>query len=365
MRILIALLIVAYLFISLSADGSDSRIKVIKNPEITHKEKKFVKPELIYTIPADFSQKNFFARPRKAFLTTKGELIVFDDILVKFFVFDKNFKFLRSFGETGQGPGELSKDLSLKLIEINKNDEIIVSDEMLRRYVVLNTYGKCVRMHKFPEEADMIFPFPQNSMLIAYNMYERLVHVDEKLKIKKELANDRINRSVLYHLPKNPYGHFYSPSIKNKEAVKNSFDVGKLIISLRPLNLTANIVGDGNFCFYLHSSSRFIHLDSSGRVINEFSVVPEGAAEVFRKLIKRIPERFLVLFPYCFIDSKTSTFLLGAVRCENMDLIYTFDINGNLLNTLKMPEKTRLIGYSGGYIFCRKEDGVVIYKEKK
>lgn len=58
------------------------------------------------------------------------------------FKFDRNGKFVNSFGRLGQGPGEFQR---LGQLRINKQDEILISNRDRKRIIVFNTSGRLIR----------------------------------------------------------------------------------------------------------------------------------------------------------------------------------------------------------------------------
>lgn len=72
-----------------------------------------------------------------------GDIIAYDGKNACFKIFDKNGRFVRRFGKSGQGPGEIQALMSMSLVGAN---DIAAVDTRSNRMSVFSKDGVCVRM---------------------------------------------------------------------------------------------------------------------------------------------------------------------------------------------------------------------------
>jgi hypothetical protein len=85
----------------------------------------------------------------------KGEIYVADRRLAEIRKFDKDGRYLLTFGRKGQGPGEFQ---SIRVLSIGSRDEVIVFDDMLGRVSLFSENGELGTTTKKLLEKEWISP---------------------------------------------------------------------------------------------------------------------------------------------------------------------------------------------------------------
>lgn len=90
---------------------------------------------------------NYFAKIDDICVNKNDDLFVADSKLHKIFKFNKNHKFLLSFGQVGQGPGELAGNLRIKA---GNDENLYVSDFGNKKFCIFSSSGGFIRQFSLP-----------------------------------------------------------------------------------------------------------------------------------------------------------------------------------------------------------------------
>ncbi len=183
-----------------------SKIDVVKSPVITHKETGISDLIKVGKIPADFSSKHFFARASRVLVGSNKYIYVYDDLLTRFFVFNKEYHFISSFCREGQGPGELSASFQPKFFNITYDNRIVVTDQMLKRSIVFDSEGKTIKTYKFIKELNTVYPFLKSDQFFigasgSKHRFEKIVLLNNKSKTVKCIVTKEDNSKFLLKSP--------------------------------------------------------------------------------------------------------------------------------------------------------------------
>jgi len=146
-HLFLLLLISAITFISCSSEKEypvkiteENGVKTISNPDYPKEGVYDLVLDELFTLGKDEdNSKYIFALPIQINLDSKLNLYVLDWDNFKFFVFDKDGKYLRQFGRRGQGPGDFDTPSDFKM---SKDDKIILNDGRNLRISILDSTGK-------------------------------------------------------------------------------------------------------------------------------------------------------------------------------------------------------------------------------
>jgi hypothetical protein len=341
----------------------------IKNPRPTHVEKNIVKLELVKEIPLDFSEDHFFARPMAITLDDEGNMYVFDGILKKIFKFDRTFKFVKAFGQTGQGPGEmLGVDMGLQKLYFSKDGNLYVGDYGNRKIIVFNKEGEHLR--------DIRLASPRRSAFLPVvdvnGNYYILAHEDaavemydpKGVKLHTFLSKRHYNRFLVYKPkpPKFPFPRLARDFWLLPNEVNTLYDV---------------LPGERFIIYITHSSTVYIFKNS--RLVRQFDIWPEHALDLYREEIDRSNERarkhrkhkkeensfyFSMLEPF-FVDKDNEEifYLNGHSYGTGINMLYRFNTNGGLVNVLAAGKSVRFLAKRNHLFYGLSEGNVVIFKE--
>ena len=145
-KLLLTSCLCVVLFVSCSSNKEypvkiteENGIKTISNPNYPKEGIYDLVLEEKFTLgKEDSNPKYFFGMPAFLELDKNNNLYVFDISYPKIFVFDKTGKYLRSFGRTGNGPGDFGK---VSFIKSTNDGKIILHDFHNTRVCLFDTLG--------------------------------------------------------------------------------------------------------------------------------------------------------------------------------------------------------------------------------
>ena len=340
----------------------------IKNPTPTHIEKNFVELKLVKEIPADFSEEHFFARPAAITLDDEGNMYVFDGIIKKIFKFDGTFKFIKAFGQTGQGPGEiLGVDMGLQKLYFSKDGNLYVSDYGNRKIIAFNKEGEHLRDIRIASPRRngflSVVDVKGNYYILAdedgaVEMYDR-----KGVKLHTFLSKRHYDRFIVYE-PKPP--EFRFPRLARD-----------FWLLPNEVNTYYDVLPGGRFIIYISHSST-VYLFKNSVLVRQFDIWPERAMDVYRKLIDRTIEQtnkskkknksfyFSMLEPF-FVDKDNEDifYLNGRLDDAGNSMLYRFDIESSLVNVLTTWKSVRFLAKRNHLFYGLSDGNVVIFREEK
>lgn len=287
-------------------------VKFIKDPKPTHVEKHFVKLVKVWEIPSDIDKDNFMAVPGDIAVDDKGSIFVFDVKIRQIFKFDKNYKFVKSFGTVGQGPGEFSGGrASMEICFSNKH--LYVSDTNNKKLIVFDTDGNHIRDIKLPY----------------------LVHTDGGINPAISLTGDFFVRTGT-HCTLDAY-NINDRELKKRYSLLGQDDCGRFIIQepvahgpvptgmFTELETFYDILPGNRLIVYLANSST-IYIFEKKDLVRRFEIRPKEAMEFYRQAIARLKkkkkskETTIYLFRIFFTDKDNENYFYldgRGVKIEN------------------------------------------------
>jgi hypothetical protein len=340
-------------------------VHCIENPTPTHveKEDEFVELVKIKEIQAEIDDEHFMVRPWFIAVNNEGKIFAFDRMIEKIFNFgneQSNFKFIKTFGNTGQGPGEYGRQYSVYGIYCSRDGYIFVSDRVNKKIIKFDAAGKHIKDFRVPPEAKTdggFLPVINTDgeyyvlsgtycTLDVYNIHDR--------NLKKHFSlfgKDVCEQSVILKTRKQDYRFWLSLSLGN-----SSYD----------------ILPDNRLIFYMNNTST-IYIYIQNRLVKKFNIWPKEALDVYRKKIaeraKNLGKNGLLIvymFNYFFMDKDDEDYfyLKGLGRFNGKFLLYRCDLDGNLVKVLYTPFPVRILAKRKGLFYGAYKDSIYILKEE-
>jgi len=192
-RLLLAVLI---FFVTVSLVRADKiEVKTIDGVQVVFNPKKPAPPRgalTKLTLKEEFSlgegkkEEEIFSEISSFTVDDEGNIYLLDRKENKILVFDKKGKYLRSFGKKGQGPGEISGPVGIRLTPAR---ELLVEDSLNQRFAFFSLDGKFLRSistGKFFGLAGVEFD-SQAKMIAQHFVFEKNKVGQEIKKFDKEL----------------------------------------------------------------------------------------------------------------------------------------------------------------------------------
>jgi hypothetical protein len=331
---------------------------LIKDPKPTHVESTYIDLVKVHVISPDIDDNHFMGRPIEMAVDSKGNLIVYDNIVNKTFIFDKDFKFLRSVLSTGQGPGEIRKGISGKHMYLSSDDKIYISDRDNRKMVVLTSSGDYVKDIRLPlfqrKETYPVVDRDNNYYFLAPSSYSdgNLINVLDKEFVKLySLVDSKEMKRFVVMLPSDGVKYAMVPT-----STTVRYDL---------------ISNNGLIVYLVQSSTALVY--RGDKLVKRFDIHPKLAIELHRRSVKRLKEKienaYSTIFWNVFVDKDTGgSFYLGSPGDGDNKLLYQFDLNGTLMAVYRTPVKmVNFLAKRHHYFYAvnYNDDHIYVFKEKK
>jgi hypothetical protein len=147
--VFLAFLLVFFLSIQVNAD--QTKIKTVDGVQVIENPKKLAPPEGVMskvTFKEEFSigegefDEDMFAELTSLDVDSDGNIYILDRKDKKVKIFDSAGKFVKKFGEEGQGPGEMYLPVS---IQVTHNNEMVIGDAGNQRLAFFSLEGEFLR----------------------------------------------------------------------------------------------------------------------------------------------------------------------------------------------------------------------------
>ncbi|MGD2085747.1 MAG: 6-bladed beta-propeller [Candidatus Aminicenantes bacterium] len=294
---------------------------LVKNPKPTHIENTYIELVKVHIISPEINDEHFMGRPIELVVDSQGNLIVYDNIVNKIFIFDKNFKFLRSILKTGQGPGEIHKGRSGIHIYLSSNDKLYISDRFNRKIIIFTSSGDYIKDIKLPlfqlKETYPVVDLENKYYFLASSSSSNsgLINVLDKEFTKLYSLVDR--KEMLRIIVDKPVDKYHTLSYPSTDTVR--YDI---------------IDNNGLIAFLSQSSTAFVY--KRDKLVKRFDIHPKRAIEIYRKRVERLKKKvgdaYSQMFWQFFVDKDNERFFYtGTINDdENNRLLYQFDLEGSL-----------------------------------
>ncbi len=330
--------------------------------------------EVVKEIEPDFDKDLFLAVPWRMAVNKSGHFYVYDQRLLKIFVFDRDYKCIRQTLSRGMGPNESPSPLN-KALHVSQDGLFLychdgIGDKILV-YNQLGEYVKEIKMNRSTITIKEFRPvFDKNGFLYTYSIHGGIVDkLDKNLKLVSPFLDESLNRRFI----------FYRPDFEGAEKLRNK--------SAPPTKWWAP---DINNCFYdktaddqlliylFRSSTAFIFVKD--KLVRKFDIYIDRVMEHFKKnVIESVAKNRSArsespiafqrpMFIACFIDQDAPFFYLQQNGVDRECTIYQFSLSGRLTHIYSNCQRDTLFQAKCNnlfYGFSWQDHLPVIFKPKK
>jgi hypothetical protein len=331
-------------------------------PTCVEKESHFVPLIKVGKIDAEFDDEHFLVDPVYLCTDNRGYIYVLDMKLNKIFIFNDKFKFIKTFGQTGQGPGEFAKGISVCGIRFSNDGLLYLSDRWNRKFIIFDTDGNHKKDIALPYTARIRGGF-QPLIDNAGNYYLMTgpactidvhnIHDKGQPRRYSLLGPDDCRKSIFL-------------KVRDEDAW--------CWCATSTIGTYYDILPDGRLIVYLSQTST-IKMFNGETLSETFNIWPVGALENYKKRIaekfSKKPKKNAVLTEYLFdgfyMDKDTGAhfYLQGHGEGKRKSLLYKFDLKGNLLSIFYSPGVGMLKEKRNNRFFFKSRDTIGIYEVGK
>ncbi len=363
------------IFLALPLAGSKfefkiPEFKVIEEPKATHVETEalFRRLEVAKTIPPELDKENFMVRPSSFTFDQGGNIHTVDRLLKKVFTFDKNGRFIRSWGRLGMGPGEFGAKASMNYIYASADKHLYVSE-----------YSGC-RVSRFAPDGSYTYDFK------VHNATPMNTYVTPVVAPWGEIAvrNRETGAFDIYKI--NGMKLEKSYSLLGMKEFATSIILGpekqEVFVWLAPNEYNGYIdvlPGERWIIFLPYSSTVYIFKRDTLQAA--LPIRPKLALKIFKKKIARFDAstkhgkgkspRWIFMFLGFFVDKDDQEHFYLESRGESEPskrrrLLYKFDLKGNLKQVYFVENICLFRGKSNGnfYSLGGERDSINFLKER-
>ncbi len=346
-----------------------SNVKVIKNPILNLKEKNFKLLKKVWEIKDEVGKDEYLFMPYSLAMDKNNNLFIYDRGQAKILVFDASFKFIKSFGSVGAGPGEFlgSGKPFIVRIQIGPDGKLYAHDHVANKVLVFNADGKFVRQIKIDPSRGTNFmdPTADKSGNLVFQEFrdDRLVIFNEKEEILFSMMNKEKEKEYLFAEHK----IFLRPgqediSLKNEPF---SYDGSEL-----QMKITSN---SKLFLYFTAAATLYIVDLNDRKNAKKFRIWPEEAIKLRKEEIEKMKYGYALLFSPVIPDGDQGDLFyldFGKNKDRKSGCLYRLNLEGNLVGVLYIPITEGAVTPSillkqNNFFFAREDDKVVVYQEEK
>lgn len=362
---------------SLTAELQEHYNKIITNPEPNMVEKEYVEIVKAGELNEDLGNSNYLFGVMSAAMDKKNNLFVYDKFQGKVLSFDNNFKFIRSFGNRGEGPGDFRSGRGvLVYMNVGLDGNLYIRDSQGFKVMVWNPQGELVREFKYAGSKSRQFleigiPQADASGNILYHTYQdgEILVFNEKGKKMFSPGIKTESQEYLFYEPRKPQ---YSKRLK--EIIKQAKKKIQNPLQLTTSELNMLIMPDSRILLYFRNKAQ-LYIFKDGRLELKRFLWPKEAIQTHKNRINPDRPGYLPIFAQIFPDGdEDGVFYLhfGYSREKKKNYLYKFNIKCELLKVLYIdrsgspgPLYTSFRLKQNGIFFAKEKDSLAFYKEKK
>jgi hypothetical protein len=348
---------------------------VNKDPKPTFTEKNFVLLEKINQIEDSDDQENILAYPKAMTADSKGNLYVFDTAQTKVFKINKDLKIVKSYGQSGEGPGDFINAFRYDRVSMYCNDVYVYVLTSNRYQVIvldlnLNFIDDFRMRHDF-KGLSPCFTVAKNGDIVLYSPEGKgtFFIYNNKMKLRSKVSIDLKLFEFL----------FFDPP---KCMIENRLNRNRIFLKSDMIRDTKRAV----FC--LDTANLFIF--NGNRLEDQFKLYSRKILDQFKPRLARSLKQvshslkikkgrtgfqcgYLKLFRNFFIDKDTGkSFYLEYIDVNEKTIyLYNFDFEGNLLKIYQFSDKNIYLNKMSFKLKRNKlfyardgDDKIVTYREK-
>ncbi len=348
-----------FVTIGIFAD-SISQYSAIKSPVSNLTESKYTELEIIAEIEADLGNGQFLFNPYSITVDAEDNLYVFDDLQTKIFKFDKDLKYVTTFGKRGEGKGEIICDQGYCHVVLNVGGDgnLYVNVNQAKTILVFDKNGEFLRRFKYNEVIDK--PQADESGNIIFSTIEKnlLKISDEKENVRYSSSFEDFFNKFLFFLPAKEFLHVTS--------------------DIRTTLIRMELMKNSKMMIYVNSSSHLLLFDGN-RLKKTQKVWPRQALlntkKIFQPKYEKDANCFRPIFIDSFSDYEAGRFYLshGLITYggKSVNALYEFDSDGDFKRVLYVetdngnPTTMKFACKANGKYYVIDKEKIKIYKEKE
>jgi hypothetical protein len=362
--VFLAFLLVFFLSIQVNAD--QTKIKTVDGVQVIENPKKLAPPEGVMskvTFKEEFSigegefDEDMFAELTSLDVDSDGNIYILDRKDKKVKIFDSAGKFVKKFGEEGQGPGEMYVPVS---IQLTHNDEVVIGDAGNQRLAFFSLEGEFLReMSTAAKATALALPMIDSQGNI---IGQELVPVPDESKLFREVRKYDSELNTLFTIA----------SIDNTNLIQGKINPFQVVISYQ--------LGKENSIYISNPDEYEIKVfNSEGkpvkRILKDYESVgvTEKEKEEFFERVGEVPAQVKdrIEFPKVYppyqnftLDEEwrlfVRTFEKGKVEGEFF--LDVFDVEGRYIAKIPLKAEPRVWKAKKMYAVEEDEDGFQILK---
>jgi len=344
-----------------------SYIKVITDPPPNLLEKNFKLLKKVREIKDEVGIDEYLFMPYSIAMDRNNNLFIYDRGQAKILVFDASFKFIKSFGAVGAGPGEFSGSgkFSSVPIQIGPDGKLYAYDHNANKVLVFDTDGKFVRQIKINPSLGFNFKDPtadkSGNLIFQEFRGDRLVIFSEKGEILFSMLNKEKEKEYLFAENKIFLRPGQEDNIPKNEPF--SYDGSELQIKI-----TAN----SKLFLYFTAAATLYIVDLNDREnAKKFRIWPEEAVKLRKAELEKMKFGYACLFSPIIPDGDQSDLFyvdFGKNKDRKSECLYRLNLEGNLMGVLYIPitegsATPMILLKQNNFFFAREDDKVVVYQE--
>ncbi len=362
------LIVTVFVFLMVtSIMGADSRYIVIESPKANMVEKTYTRLLKVREFQDKIAPGVPLLRPTSMTMDKAGNLFLYDQFQAKIIQLDRSFKFVRSWGGVGQGPGDFAGSGRgyAVFLEIGLDGRLYAHDPRLHRVQVFSTQGKYIGQIKPPPKFWNSIMRPavdsKGNLILQIFQEGKLEFFTHKEKTVFTLPHPVEKKEWLFAPPLTRFGGGMAAEGDLPFKEPFSYDAPELKMAYS---------STGDLLLYFVPSSTFYRV-KNGKVLKKKKIWPENAIEISKAATKKSNAGGFGIFGAMFPDRDgPGFFLLHHDRDKKgRRLLYRFDPDGELKQTFYIPAK-EIEGIPlfslkrNNYFFARWGEALVIYKEE-
>lgn len=368
-RLIVFLLTLSILFMASLPGFPQTHVKVIEDPIPNLKEKNFKLLKKVWEIKDEVGKDQFLFMPYSLTMDKNNNLYIYDRGQAKILVFDASFKFIKSFGSVGAGPGEFSgsgKMYGVRL-QIGPDGNLYAHDHLAYKVLVFDTDGKFVRQIKIPPSLGFNFmdPTADKSGNFVFQEFrdDRLVIFNEKGDTLFSMMNKEKEKEYL----------FAENKILLKPGQKDVFPKNEPF-SYDGSELQMKITANSKLFLYFTAAATLYIVDLNDRKnAKKFRIWPEEAVKLRKAEYNKNDSGNFFLFSRLIPDGDQGDLFyldFGKNKDRKSECLYRLNLEGNLTGVLYIPitegsVTPMILLKQNNFFFAREDENVVVYQEEK
>ena len=300
----------------------------------------------------DISEEDiFFVKVSDICVTRENHVFVADSRLCKIFKFDNQFNYLNSFGQQGQGPGDLLGDLK---INVGNDNKLYITDNNSYRLIVYSLDGQFLDQFSLPGKAyDKIVANSKGEIYILSPSGFKIIDCyDSSFNYQDSMLD--MNYQVCFFYEK--------PSIRI---------FGRISSRLTAMEIHKFLSKDDNLFVVFNNSQAVVQLDQNNKVVNRFRVEHPRFVEDYKRRLKVASKNgaWINCFGSVFLDNKGLICLCYYNESLKIPEVYRYRKDGKFVDTVRFKNIFRQSNAmlfscdsSGNYYGVDNNSSIAVYR---